>query len=108
MHYGLRAANYPIVDEEIDAHSLPTILAKYKNKVFGLLVTPERLQNIRTKRRPDSKYASLPQCQYEIRQTEALFQHENLPFFDVSTMSIEEVASIIMSMLKLRPRTFLP
>lgn len=108
MHYGLRAANYPIVDEEIDAHSMPAVLAKHKNKVFGLLVTPERLQSIRTKRRPDSHYSSLSQCQYEIRQTEALFQHEDLPYFDVSSMSIEEVASLIMSMLNLQPRTFLP
>lgn len=108
MHYGLKAANYPIVDEEIDSFSIPSKLKKHKNKVFGLLVTPERLQRIRTKRRPDSEYASLSQCQYEIRQTEALFQHENIPYFDVSGMSIEEVASNIMNMLKLRPRTFLP
>lgn len=108
MHYGLRAANYPIVDEEIDSNSMPPILKEYRNKVFGLLVTPERLQRIRTKRRPDSQYSSLSQCQYEIRQTDALFQHEDIPYFDVSSMSIEEVASNIMSMLKIRPRTFLP
>jgi len=108
MHYGLKAANYPIVDEEIDVHSLPLPLRNYKNKVFGLLVTPERLQGIRTKRRPDSQYSSLSQCQYEIRQTEAMFQHENIPYFDVSSMSIEEVSSNIMSMMKFGSRTFLP
>ena len=108
MHYGLKAANYPIVDEEIDSHSLPTPLKNYKKKVFGLLVTPERLQSIRTKRRPDSQYASLSQCQYEIRQTETLFQHENIPYFDVSSMSIEEVSSNIMNMMKIASRTFLP
>lgn len=108
MHYGLRAANYPIVDEELDSHSLPKPLKEYKNKVFGLLVTPERLQSIRTKRRADSQYSSLPQCQYEIRQTEALFQQQNIPYFDVSSMSIEEVSSNVMDMLKISPRTFLP
>lgn len=108
MHYGLKAANYPIVDEEIDSHSLPEPLKNYKDKVFGLLVTPERLQSIRTKRRPDSQYSSLSQCQYEIRQTEALFQYENVPYFDVSSMSIEEVSSNIMSMIKVASRTFLP
>jgi len=108
MHYGLRAANYPIVDEEIDSHSLPVALRGYTDKLFGLLVTPERLQSIRTKRRPDSQYSSLSQCQYEIRQTETLFQQENIPYFDVSTMSIEEVSSTIMSMLNIKPRTFLP
>ena len=108
MHYGLKAANYPIVDEEIDVHSLPKPLREYKEKVFGLLVTPERLQSIRTKRRPDSQYSSLSQCQYEIRQTEVMFQHENIPYFDVSSMSIEEVSSNIMSMMKFGSRTFLP
>lgn len=108
MHYGLRAANYPIVDEEIDAYSLPPTLQKYKDKVYGLIVTPERLQSIRNKRRPDSNYASLSRCQYEIRQTEHLFLQEEVPYFDVSTMSIEEVASVIMSMLSQRPRRFLP
>ncbi len=108
MHYGLKAANYPIVDEELDSHNLPTNLKGFKSKIFGLLVTAERLQNIRTKRRPDSTYSSLSQCQYEVRQTETMFQQQNIPFFDVSSMSIEEVASNIMDMLKISPRIFLP
>ena len=108
MHYGLKAANYPIVDDELDSHSLPVALKDYKDKVFGLLVTAERLQNIRTKRRADSQYSSLSQCQYEVRQTEILFQQENIPYFDVSSMSIEEISSNIINMLDLKPRTFLP
>lgn len=108
MHYGLKAANYPIVDEELDSHSLPKSLRLYKDKIFGLLVTAERLQSIRTKRRAGSEYSSLSQCQYEIRQTEALFQQENIHYFDVSSMSIEEAASSIMDRLKISPRTFLP
>ena len=103
MHYGLKTANYPIVDEEIESPSLPAALKKYKDKVFGLLVTPERLQQIRTKRRPDSQYASLSQCQHEIRQTKNLFESEKIPYFDVSSMSIEEVSSNIMSMLNTKP-----
>ena len=108
MHYGLKTANYPIVDEELESPLLPASLKSYKEKVFGLLVTPERLQRIRTKRRPDSQYSSLPQCQYEIRQTEALFQEENVPYFDVSSMSIEEISSNIINMLNISSRTFLP
>jgi regulator of PEP synthase PpsR (kinase-PPPase family) len=108
MHYGLKAANYPIVDEELESHSLPASLKGHKEKVFGLLVTPERLQSIRTKRRPDCQYSSLSQCQYEIRQTEALFQAENISYFDVSSMSIEEISSNIINMLDISSRTFLP
>jgi len=108
MHYGLKAANYPIVDEELDSHSLPVPLKAHKEKLFGLLVSPERLQSIRTKRRADSQYSSLSQCQYEIRQTKTLFQQQNIPYFDVSSMSIEEISSNIMNMLKISSRTFLP
>ena len=108
MHYGLKAANYPIVDKELESPFVPASLKGYKEKVFGLLVTPERLQNIRNKRRPDSQYSSLSQCQYEIRQTEALFHEENIPYFDVSSMSIEEISSNIINMLNINSRTFLP
>ena len=108
MHYGLRAANYPLVDDDLESHFLPRGIKQYKSKIFGLLVTPERLQSIRTKRRPDSTYSSLSQCQYEVRQTETMFQQENIPYFDVSNMSIEEAASSIMTLLKIEPRTFLP
>ena len=108
MHYGLNAANYPVVEDELDQILLPPSLQEYRDKLFGLLITPERLHNIRTKRKPNSEYASLSRCQYEMRQTEAMFQHENIPYFDVSSMSIEEIASTIMSMLKLSPRTFIP
>ena len=108
LHYGLNAANYPVVDDELDQIVLPPALHDYRDKLFGLLITPERLHNIRTKRKPNSEYASLARCRYEMRQTEAMFQHENIPYFDVSSMSIEEIASTIMSMLKLSPRTFMP
>lgn len=108
MHYGLKAANYPIVDEELDSLSLPVSLLPYRDKVFGLLVTPERLHNIRTKRRIDSQYSSLSQCQYEVRQTQSLFHQENIPFFDVSSMSIEEAASSIIDRLGISPRALLP
>lgn len=108
MHYGLCAANYPITDDELDKERLPAALAEHKDKVFGLLVSAERLQSIRSKRRPNSQYASIAQCKYEIRQTEIIFQNENVPYFDVSSMSIEEISSTIVSMLTNVPRTFLP
>lgn len=108
MHYGLCAANYPLVEDELEKITLPAVLQEYRNKLFGLLISPERLHGIRTKRKPNSEYASLSRCRYEVKQTEAIFQHENIPYFDVSTMSVEEIASTIMSMLNLSPRTFVP
>ncbi|MFK5913507.1 MAG: pyruvate, water dikinase regulatory protein [Woeseiaceae bacterium] len=106
MHYGLKAANYPITDEELDSHQIPKALQAHADKLFGLIVSPERLHNIRSKRRANSEYASLPQCQYEIRQTTSLFQQRSIAYFDVSNMSIEEVSSTIMDTMKLKTRTF--
>jgi len=43
-------------------------------KLFGLTSDPERLSQVRTERRPGSKYASLAQCAYELRQAEQLYR----------------------------------
>lgn len=108
LHYGLYAANYPLVEDELEGESLPQNLAQHKNKVIGFFITPERLHLVRTKRRPDSEYASLSRCRFEIRQAKGMFSRDQVPFLDVSSMSIEEIASTIVSMLKLNPRTYVP
>ena len=108
LHYGLYAANYPLVEDDLEGETLPQNLLQYKDKVIGFYISPERLHLIRTKRRPDSEYASLSRCRFEIRQAETMFSLAHIPFLDVSSMSIEEIASTIVSMLSLKPRTFVP
>ncbi len=97
LHYGIFAANYPLVEEDLDKLQLPDSLKKHRDKLFGLTISAERLHRIRSERRPDSEYASLRQCQYEVRQVEALFRQYNLDYLDVTTMSVEEIATTIMS-----------
>ena len=108
LHYGLYAANYPLVEDELEGENLPQSLLQHKDKVIGFYITPERLHLVRTKRRPDSEYASLSRCRFEIRQAESMFSRDHIPYLDVSSMSIEEIASTIVSMLSLTPRTFVP
>ena len=108
LHYGLATANYPIIDDDLESPVIPKFLNKYKDKIFGLMISPDSLQKIRQKRRPDSPYASLPQCQYEIRQSEQMFIKSDIPFFNTTNMSVEEVASLIISQVQLKPRTFVP
>lgn len=108
LHYGLNAANYPLVEDELEGESLPQNLSQHKDKVIGFYISPERLHLVRTKRRPDSEYASLSRCRFEVRQAESMFNLAHIPFLDVSSMSIEEIASTIVSMLSLTPRTFVP
>ena len=102
LHYGINAANYPLVEEDLERLQLPRAIREWRNKVFGLTIAPERLHSIRSERRPDSEYASLRQCQYEIRQVEALYRQYGIKYVDVTHMSVEEIATSIMSQLKLK------
>ncbi len=96
IHYGVFAANYPIVDEKLENGRLPVDLRPWRDKLFGLTIRPERLQQIRQERSPDSRYAALHQCQYEVRQAEALFRGNHIDYLDVTTKSIEEIATYIL------------
>lgn len=80
LQFGIYAANFPITEESLDAHQLPGILTHFQSKLFGLTISPKRLQQIRQERRPHSKYASLEQCQYEVKQVESLYKSRQIPF----------------------------
>ena len=58
-HHGIRAANYPLTDDDLDSERLPAKLQPYRRKLFGLTIDPERLQQIRQERRPNSRYSQL-------------------------------------------------
>ena len=104
LQFGIYAANFPITEESIDSHHLPPILEEFKSKLFGLTITPQRLQHIRHERRPNTKYASLEQCLYEIKNVEALYKNQNLPFLDSTYYSIEEISTRIISKMELKKR----
>lgn len=96
MQYGISAANYPLVPEDFASESLPLVLKPLRSKLQGLTIRAERLHQIRTERSPNSKYAALENCQAEIKHAERLMQLANIPFLDVTTMSVEEIATTIM------------
>lgn len=96
LQYGVFAANYPLADEEFESGQLPQALHGYLTKLQGLTIAPERLQQIRQERRPDSRYASSAQVAYELRAAESLFQRYNVPWIDTTECSIEEIASRIL------------
>jgi regulator of PEP synthase PpsR (kinase-PPPase family) len=71
MQFGIRAANYPLVPEDFGTMQLPGQVRPLRARLRGLTIRPERLQQIRNERRPGSKYATLANCEYEVRQAEA-------------------------------------
>ncbi|HLT26449.1 MAG TPA: pyruvate, water dikinase regulatory protein [Zeimonas sp.] len=101
MQHGIRAANYPLVPEDFERKRLPEVLYRYKPKLFGLSIAPERLAEIRNERRPGSRYASLENCRYEVREGEALMRREGIRCLSSTTKSIEEIATTILHELDL-------
>jgi len=96
MQFGVLAANYPLMEEELEAKQLPEVLRPWKKKLFGLIIHPQRLSQIRAERFPNSRYASLAQCQKEIRLVESIFVSQNIPYIDSTSKSVEEIAATIM------------
>jgi [pyruvate, water dikinase]-phosphate phosphotransferase / [pyruvate, water dikinase] kinase len=106
MQYGIRAANYPLVPEDFSAGQLPDHLRTLLGRLYGLTIRPERLQQIRNERRPGSTYATFSNCEFEVREAEALMRREGIPFLDVTSKSVEELATTILHEAKLVRRIY--
>jgi regulator of PEP synthase PpsR (kinase-PPPase family) len=104
LQYGIFAANYPLADEELETGSVPKVLLPHRRKLYGLTIEPDRLQQIRQERRPDSRYASAQQVQFEVRSALALFERQGIPYVETTSCSIEEIASRILDGLNLERR----
>ena len=100
MQFGVKAANYPLIPEDFERNKLPGELHKYRTKLFGLTIAPERLSQIRQERRPNSRYASLEHCRYEIDAAHKLMRRENIRCLDSTTKSIEEISATILQTIR--------
>ncbi|MCZ8131578.1 MAG: kinase/pyrophosphorylase [Steroidobacteraceae bacterium] len=96
LQYGVYAANYPLTEDDLEAGGLPASLVPHKRKLYGLTIRPDRLQQIRTERRPESRYASAQQVAYEVRAAESLFERLGIPYIDTTDCSVEEIGSRIL------------
>jgi regulator of PEP synthase PpsR (kinase-PPPase family) len=96
LQYGVKAANYPITEEDLDDQNIPATLRPHKQKIFGLTIDPERLATIRNERRPNSRYSSMKQCMLEIEEIELMYRRERIPYLNTTAYSIEEISTRIM------------
>ena len=100
MQHGIKAANYPLIPEDFERGQFPSTLTPFKAKCFGLTIDPERLTQIRNERRPNSKYAALDNCRYEVREAEAMMKREGISWLSSTHKSIEEIATTILRDLR--------
>jgi regulator of PEP synthase PpsR (kinase-PPPase family) len=106
LQFGIRAANFPLTPDDFADHRLPASVLPYRDKLFGLSIQAERLREIREERRPGSKYASLDNCRYEVREADAMMVRERIPMLDTTTKSIEEIATTILHRAKLERKIY--
>jgi regulator of PEP synthase PpsR (kinase-PPPase family) len=100
MQHGIKAANYPLIPEDFDRGAIPSNLAPFKKKCFGLTIDPERLSHIRNERRPNSKYAAIENCRFEVKEAETMMRREGIAWLSSTHKSIEEIATTILRDLR--------
>ena len=106
LHYGIRAANYPLTPDDLDGERLPAKLRAHRSKLFGLTIDPQRLHQIRQERRPDSRYADLATCRHEVVAAESMFRIEGIPVLSTTHASIEEICSRMLEDLDINREMF--
>jgi regulator of PEP synthase PpsR (kinase-PPPase family) len=100
-HRGVRAANVPLVP----GAALPPKLTTTKVPVVGLIVSPDRLVQIRRNRlrtlheERESTYVDTDAVRQEIMDARRLFERWNWPVIDVTRRSVEETAAAVINIL---------
>ena len=100
MQHGMKAANYPLIPEDFERKQLPPALVPHRKKIFGLSIHPDRLSEIRSERRPNSKYASLENCRQEVSDAESMMRRSGIRWLSTTSKSIEEIATTILQEIK--------
>ncbi|GAA0782013.1 MULTISPECIES: posphoenolpyruvate synthetase regulatory kinase/phosphorylase PpsR [Pseudomonadati] len=106
MQFGIKAANYPFTEDDMDNLKLPDALKRNKSKLFGLTIDPMRLHEIRQSRMENSRYSSLRQCRIEVKEVEMLYKKERIPFVNTTNHSVEEIATKILDVTGLERHMF--
>jgi regulator of PEP synthase PpsR (kinase-PPPase family) len=101
VQYGIFAANYPLTEEDLGSGELPEVLRAYRDKIFGLTIDPQRLQQLRSARKPESRYASAAQVHREVYGALEIFDRHRISYLDVTHRSVEENASRILDGMRL-------
>lgn len=102
-HKRLKVANVPLVPEVDPPEELFRVAPE---KCFGLVISPEKLNNIRKERlialglNDDANYAKIQRIHEEIIHFNKVVEKIDCEVIDVTNRAVEETANLIMSKLK--------
>ncbi len=106
LQFGIRAANYPLLPEDLALPHLPEALEPFRMRLYGLTIDPDRLHQVRSERKPGSAYASVENCRFEVGRAEQMMRSERIHFLDTTATSIEEISTTIMAKAGLERRIY--
>jgi len=106
LHYGVKAANYPLTEDDLDKLELPKRLIPFRQRLYALTIDAQRLAQVREARKPNSRYAKIEQCRHELALADKIFRRENIPVENSTHTSIEEIASKILARLGIEKHMF--
>ena len=106
LQFGVKAANYPLIPEDFHRMQLPEALRGFKSRLYGLTIAAERLHEIRQERRPDSRYAEMENCRFEIEEAQKLMRREGIRCINSTSKSIEEIATTILRELRIQRQVY--
>jgi len=98
-HMGLKAANFPLTPDHLNAFELPRDIVSNRKRAVGLTISPQYLHKIREKRYPGSSYAKLSTCTTELQQAEQLYMQHAIKTVKTDGKSIEELSVQVTQLL---------
>lgn len=96
---GIKTANYPLIEKDLNGCLLPAAIRRNRHKVIGLSIHPVALHKFRESRFPGSRYAQLDTCKRELEQANRLYEKYNLFVVHSGGSSIEETAMQVVGEL---------
>jgi len=90
--YGIKTANHPLVEKDLNSYHLPAAIRRNRHKVVGLSIDPIALHRFRQIRLPGSRYAQLETCKKELEQADLIYEKYHIMVIQSGGSSIEETA----------------
>ncbi len=101
-HREKRAANYPLTPEIAPPRELYLV----RNRIIGLTISAEQLQDIRRERirrlglNANSTYDDLRRIRQELGYARSIFDELECPVIDVTHKAVEETATTVLEMMR--------
>jgi len=101
-HREIKAANYPLVPEV----EVPRELHEAKDRVIGLTITAQQLQQIRRQRirrlglNTASHYGDLNRIRKELKYADEVFSSLGCPVVEVTSRAVEETATTVLEIMR--------